>query len=176
VSGKPIGDAEAMPARAAWLATPVGRAFCHLNERGELLELKLVGNSTSPPAGVKDDRRAAAVQAQLDEYFAGTRKNFDLPLAPHGTEFQQRVWQELLRVPYGQTVTYSELAARLGDVKAVRAVGRANGANPIWIVIPCHRVVGAGGSLTGYAAGIEVKRYLLELEGARQPGLFGSGI
>jgi methylated-DNA-[protein]-cysteine S-methyltransferase len=176
VSGKPTGDAESMPARAAWLTTPVGRALCLLNDRNELLELKLAGNMASLPAGVKDDRRALAVQAQLDEYFAGTRTQFDLPLAPRGTEFQQKVWQELLRIPYGQTVTYSELATRLGDVKAVRAVGRANGANPIWLIIPCHRVVGADGSLTGYAAGIEVKRYLLELEGARQPGLFDSGI
>jgi methylated-DNA-[protein]-cysteine S-methyltransferase len=148
VSGKSTSGAEAMPARAALLATPVGRALCRLNDRDELLELKLAGNTASLPTDVRDDGRASAVQAQLDEYFAGTRKNFDLPLAPHGTEFQQRVWHELLKVPYGQTITYSELAARLGDVKAVRAVGRANGANPIWIIIPCHRVVGADGSLT----------------------------
>jgi len=168
-----IGYAGAMQVPAALLTTPLGPALCRLNERGELLELKLMHRADELPADVNTEGRADKVQAQLDEYFAGTRHEFHLPLAPLGTEFQQRVWNELRRVPYGKTITYSELAVRLGDAKAVRAVGRANGANPIWIIIPCHRIIGADGSLTGYAAGIEVKRYLLELEGALPRSLFG---
>jgi methylated-DNA-[protein]-cysteine S-methyltransferase len=112
---------------------------------------------------------------QLEQYFAGARREFTVPLSPQGTPFQLAVWDELQRIPYGTTITYGELAARLGDPKAIRAVGRANGANPIWIIIPCHRVIGADGSLTGYAGGIDVKRALLELEGALKPrggGLF----
>lgn len=101
---------------------------------------------------------------QLNDYFAGKLVSFDLPLIPEGTEFQQRVWAELLRIPYGETITYMELAVRLGDVKAIRAVGTANGRNPIAIIIPCHRVIGAGNKLTGYAGGIWRKKALLELE------------
>jgi methylated-DNA-[protein]-cysteine S-methyltransferase len=101
---------------------------------------------------------------QLTEYFAGTRTAFDLALDPQGTPFQQRVWQALLDIPYGETRSYSDLARRLGDVKAVRAVGLANGANPIAIVIPCHRVIGAGGSLVGFGGGLPTKRALLDLE------------
>jgi len=103
-------------------------------------------------------------QEQLNDYFAGELVSFDLPLNPEGTEFQQRVWAELLKIPYGETITYMELAVRLGDVKAIRAVGTANGRNPIAIIIPCHRVIGAGNKLTGYAGGIWRKKALLELE------------
>lgn len=104
------------------------------------------------------------VEEQLNEYFAGARREFDLPLAPKGTPFQQAVWAELLKIPYGEVRTYGQLAAALGKPNASRAVGGACHCNPIAIVIPCHRVVGANGSLTGYAYGVEMKKYLLELE------------
>jgi methylated-DNA-[protein]-cysteine S-methyltransferase len=106
---------------------------------------------------------------QLDSYFAGQRMVFDLPLNPEGTDFQKRVWDELLRIPYGENITYMELAIRLGDVKAIRAVGTANGRNPLAIIIPCHRVIGAGNKLTGYAGGIWRKKLLLELEMKHNP-------
>ena len=103
---------------------------------------------------------------QLGEYFAGARRDFDFPLDVRGTEFQKRVWAELRRIPYGETRSYQELAAALGNAKAARAVGMANNRNPLVIVIPCHRVVGKDGTLTGYAGGLGRKRYLLELEAA----------
>jgi methylated-DNA-[protein]-cysteine S-methyltransferase len=103
---------------------------------------------------------------QIREHFAGERTAFDLPLAPPGTAFQRRVWDELRRIPYGTTTTYGELAARLGDPKCVRAVGLANGRNPIAVVVPCHRVIGSDGKLRGYAGGIERKQRLLALEDA----------
>lgn len=101
---------------------------------------------------------------QLEDYFSGRLVAFDLPLAPDGTAFQQKVWAGLLKIPYGETITYMELAVRLGDALAIRAVGTANGRNPIAIIIPCHRVIGAGNKLTGYAGGIWRKKILLELE------------
>ena len=107
-----------------------------------------------------------AVTDQLDEYFAGDRDFFDVPLQFHGTEFQQQVWQQLQQIPTGTTVSYSELARRVGREDAVRAVAGAVGRNPISIIVPCHRVVGANGSLTGFAGGIERKRWLLERENA----------
>jgi len=103
-------------------------------------------------------------KAQLDDYFSGKSLTFDLPLSPEGTEFQQRVWAELLKIPYGETITYMDMAVRLGDPKCIRAAGTANGKNPIAIIIPCHRVIGAGNKLTGYAGGIWRKKLLLELE------------
>jgi methylated-DNA-[protein]-cysteine S-methyltransferase len=106
------------------------------------------------------------VEAQLDEYFAGKRTTFDLPLEPRGTDFQLSVWELLRKIPYGVTTSYGELARRLGEPKASRAVGAANGANPIPIIVPCHRVVGSKGELTGFGGGIERKRWLLEHEGA----------
>jgi methylated-DNA-[protein]-cysteine S-methyltransferase len=106
----------------------------------------------------------AAVRGQLEEYFAGERRNFDVRLAPEGTEFQRRVWSELVKIPYGQTISYGELASRVGNPNAARAVGAANGRNPISIIIPCHRVVGSSGRLTGYGGGLPVKVGLLELE------------
>jgi len=106
-----------------------------------------------------------AAEAQLREYFAGARRTFDLPLAPHGTAFQRRVWAALRTIPYGETRTYGELAAAIDSPNASRAVGMANHRNPIPIIIPCHRVIGANGTLTGYAGGLEIKRKLLALEG-----------
>ena len=105
-------------------------------------------------------------QRQLDEYFAGLRRTFELPLAPRGTPFQREVWFALADIPYGQTCTYAQLAMRLGRPTASRAVGAANGRNPLGIILPCHRVVGANGALTGFSGGLEAKRFLLELEGA----------
>ncbi len=110
-----------------------------------------------------------AVARQIDEYFAGARTTFDLPLAPRGTAFQRGVWDELRRIPAGTTITYGELAARAGHPGAARAVGAAVGRNPISIVVPCHRVVGADGTLTGYAGGVARKAFLLALEGSGRP-------
>ncbi|MDF2882572.1 MAG: methylated-DNA--protein-cysteine methyltransferase [Clostridiaceae bacterium] len=101
---------------------------------------------------------------QLKEYFLGIRKNFDLPLMPEGTEFQQTVWNALQQIPYGKTFTYGEIAKKIGNPKACRAVGMANNKNPIAIIIPCHRVIGANGKLVGYAGGLEVKAHLLSME------------
>lgn len=110
---------------------------------------------------------------QLDEYFKGTRKEFDLKLNPQGTDFQKKVWAELLNIPFGKSRTYLEQTKEVGDVKAIRAVASANGKNPIWIVIPCHRVIGSDGSLTGYAGGLWRKKWLLEHEsGVKQQSLF----
>jgi len=106
---------------------------------------------------------------QLENYFSGKSLAFDLPLSPDGTEFQQKVWTELLKIPYGETITYMEMAVRLGDPKCIRAAGTANGKNPIAIIIPCHRVIGAGNKLTGYAGGIWRKKILLELEMKNNP-------
>ncbi|MCH6163712.1 methylated-DNA--[protein]-cysteine S-methyltransferase [Streptomyces marispadix] len=122
------------------------------------------------PGGFDEARR------QLEEYFTGERRQFDLPLAPRGEPFRQRVWQLLRHIPYGETRSYGQLARELGDPALAQAVGAANGRNPLSVVVPCHRVVGADGSLTGYAGGLERKRALLELEGAesvtRTPRLF----
>lgn len=101
---------------------------------------------------------------QLHEYFEGVRKTFDLPLHPDGTDFQKRVWDELLNIPHGKTMSYLDLSRKLGDEKAIRAVAAANGKNPLWIVIPCHRVIGSDGSLVGYAGGLWRKKWLLEHE------------
>ena len=102
--------------------------------------------------------------SQLNDYFEGKRTAFDFRLNPHGTEFQQKVWLALLEIPFGKTVSYLELSKKLGDVKAIRAVASANGKNPLWIVVPCHRVIGTDGSLTGYAGGLWRKKWLLEHE------------
>ena len=116
---------------------------------------------------VRDDDVFRAAAAQLGEYFAGERHTFDLPLRPEGTAFQLRVWSALCDIPYGTTITYGEQAQRLGDPGRARAVGAANGQNPITIVVPCHRVIGANGSLTGYGGGLDRKRHLLDLESGR---------
>ncbi|HEV8263788.1 MAG TPA: methylated-DNA--[protein]-cysteine S-methyltransferase [Gemmatimonadales bacterium] len=116
----------------------------------------------------QDDNEPVLVRTrrQLTEYFAGTRTSFDLRLEAAGSAFERRVWDALRKIPYGATTSYSELARRLGDVKATRAVGAANGKNPIPIIVPCHRVVGARGELTGFGGGLDRKRWLLEHEGA----------
>jgi len=120
-----------------------------------------------PDAGwVADAAPFAAVVQELAEYFAGTRQHFSVPLAPSGTDFQRRVWRALTDIPYGETIDYGELAGRIGNPKASRAVGLANGRNPLPIVVPCHRVIGRDGSLTGFGGGLPIKRALLTLEGA----------
>ena len=115
-----------------------------------------------------------ATEAQLGEYFAGTRRDFDLPLSPRGTDFQRQVWDELARIPFGTTISYAQLAQRLGNPNGTRAVGAANGRNPLPIVLPCHRVIGADGALIGFGGGLPTKQFLLRLEGAlpEQSGLF----
>ena len=141
--------------------SPVGDILLRAGDDGRLTDLYLRHDETAAPTtGGPFD----AVREQLDAYFAGELETFELDLDPHGTPFQQRVWAELSRIPYGETISYSELAHRLGDPKLVRAVGLANGRNPISIVIPCHRVIGADGSLVGYGGGLERKRWLLEHE------------
>ena len=118
----------------------------------------------SPPS--PDEPVLVEAARQIAEHFAGARTGFDLPLAPPGTAFQRRVWEALREIPYGTTTTYGEIAARLGDPRCVRAVGMANGRNPIAVVVPCHRVIGSDGKLRGYAGGIERKQRLLALEDA----------
>jgi methylated-DNA-[protein]-cysteine S-methyltransferase len=111
--------------------------------------------------------------SQLQDYFEGKRTNFTFKLNPKGTDFQQKVWQELLNIPFGKTMSYLDLSKKLGDVKAIRAVASANGKNPLWIVVPCHRVIGSDGSLTGYAGGLWRKKWLLEHENpSNQQSLF----
>ena len=122
-----------------------------------------------------DSEILQASEAQLAEYFAGTRTSFDLPLAPQGTAFQLQVWHELARIPFGATISYAQLAQRIGKPEAVRAVGAANGRNPLPIVLPCHRVIGADGALVGFGGGLPTNQFLLRLEGALpepQRGLF----
>ena len=139
--------------------SPVGDLQLHADAEGRLTGLYLRHDGSSTGDGPFD-----AAREQLDAYFAGDLEAFDLPLAPHGTPFQLRVWDELTRIPYTETISYKELALRLGDVKLVRAVGLANGRNPLSIVIPCHRVIGADGTLVGYGGGLERKRWLLDHE------------
>jgi methylated-DNA-[protein]-cysteine S-methyltransferase len=116
------------------------------------------------PAWQQTSAPFAAVRQQLAEFFAGERREFDLPLKSAGTPFQQRVWQELTRIPFGETISYAQLAARVGQPTASRAVGSANGRNPISIIVPCHRVVGASGKLIGYGGGVAKKQWLLDWE------------
>ena len=127
------------------------------------------------PSVHRDPDRVAPVRRQLEEYFDGRRQDFDLKVHPAGTEFQHLVWAALRKIPYGTTTSYGELAASLGRPNSSRAVGAANGANPVSIIVPCHRVVGADGSLTGFGGGLETKRYLLDLEGAPCTAAGGQG-
>ena len=113
---------------------------------------------------VRDDEAFADVREQLDEYFAGTRDTFDVKMHMDGTAFQRTVWHELTQIPYGETISYGELARRIGRPDRARAVGTANGQNPIAVIVPCHRVIGANGKLVGYGGGLDNKRRLLELE------------
>jgi methylated-DNA-[protein]-cysteine S-methyltransferase len=155
----------------AW-DTVLDTPFGPLRVAGTAQGLTIVGftEGGEPPRQEPDEQKEAGFLAeakqQLREYFEGRRQGFTLPVAPGGTAFQQRVWQELQKIPWGTTTTYREIAQRIGQPTAVRAVGSANGRNPVSIVIPCHRVIGSDGSLTGYAGGIATKRRLLQHEGA----------
>jgi methylated-DNA-[protein]-cysteine S-methyltransferase len=145
--------------------TPVGRL--RMDAQGGCL----VRLGFGAPAGMPDDGTDVVLReakAQLQAYFAGRLRDFDLPLALAGTEFQRRVWDCLCEIPYGETISYTELARRVGSPRAVRAVGQANGSNPVAIIVPCHRVIAADGTLGGYAGGLPQKRWLLALERAQQ--------
>jgi methylated-DNA-[protein]-cysteine S-methyltransferase len=150
------------------LGTPIG-ALLLAGGPGSLqrVHFQCGPHALRPRPEWREDRAPfAAPMAQLQEYFAGARRRFSVPLAPAGTPFQLSVWEALLAIPYGETVSYGELARRLGIAHGARAVGLANGANPLPIIVPCHRVIGADGSLTGFGGGLSVKRSLLALERA----------
>jgi methylated-DNA-[protein]-cysteine S-methyltransferase len=155
------------------LETPAGTIGLEVDAEGTLVGILLPNRkpSVSSPGPVSPSAAHGMqnARAQLREYFLSKRRTFDLPLAPHGSAFERQVWTRLLTVPYGVTTSYGAIAADLGLINGARAVGRANGANPIPIVIPCHRVIGSDGALTGYGGGLPLKRALLELEGAIAP-------
>jgi methylated-DNA-[protein]-cysteine S-methyltransferase len=147
--------------------SPVGELL--LAGDGEALAGLHFAAGRAPAADWREDPRPfEPVLEQLREYFAGDRTRFEVRLAPRGTAFQLRVWEALLEIPYGETESYGELAVRVGSPGAARAVGLANGSNPIALIVPCHRVIGANGSLTGYGGGMERKRWLLDLEAGRR--------
>ncbi len=164
---------------ASTFATPCGPFSVAVNASGAIvatafgklprLRERLPKNThlTAAPTSV-----TAVVEKQIIAYFVGKRRTFDLPLAAHGTEFQQRVWAALVAIPFGETRSYGQLAASIGKPGAARAIGRANATNPICLIVPCHRVIGADGSLTGFAFGEDIKRQLLALEGALPASLF----
>ena len=161
-----------MNTHTAHIKTPLGIARVISDEVG-ILEISVLDekfdiiNSENIPAVLTD------CIIQLEEYFEGKRTEFNLALTPKGTDFQQRVWNELNKISFGKTYSYLELSKKLGDVKAIRAVASANGKNPLWIVTPCHRVIGSDGSLTGYASGLWRKKWLLEHESpVKQQSLF----
>ncbi|MFC3570365.1 methylated-DNA--[protein]-cysteine S-methyltransferase [Paracoccus simplex] len=171
--GPPHGVAELA---AAWIDTPLGgmiavadRERLHLLEFQEREALPAELRRLAAKGGIVSGRTAVTdrTEAQVAGYFAGERSAFDLPLALHGTDFQRQVWQELQRIPPGTTIRYAELARRIGRPSAIRAVARANGANQIAVVIPCHRVIGADGGLTGYGGGLWRKQALIRHEAAR---------
>jgi methylated-DNA-[protein]-cysteine S-methyltransferase len=155
-----------MPMTFTQLESPLGPLLLVADEAG-LRRIDFV-NGRHPakpdPAWKEDPASLQETARQLNAYFAGKLENFDLPLAPQGTPFQQEVWRKLCDIPFGETISYGELARRIGNPKASRAVGLANGSNPIPIVIPCHRVIGSNGKLTGYGGGLPIKEKLLALE------------
>ena len=163
-----------MPTTFTRFPSPVGELILTASETAlKAVFFPVRRNRSAPEAGwVEDDGRGpagallAAVRRQLTEYFEGTRTTFDLPLDGTGSTFERRVWDLLRTIPYGATTSYGALARRLGDPRATRAVGAANGKNPIPIIVPCHRVLGARGELTGFGGGLDRKRWLLEHEGA----------
>lgn len=145
-----------------FVQTPLGITVIKGDEDGIVAVSVLKDDTVKPSQHIPDALADAA--HQLEAYFEGTRQTFQLQLNLKGTDFQKSVWQELLNIPYGKTISYLELSRRLGDVKAIRAAAAANGQNPLWIVVPCHRVVGSDGSLTGYAGGLWRKKWLLDHE------------
>ena len=155
------------------IPTPFGAMLVGVDERGVVVQVSLPNRVQGVPQRTAFPEAAAngmhEAVAQLDEYFAGKRREFDVPIEPHGTGFEISVWERLRAIPFGATTSYGAIAEEMGLVNGARAVGRANGANPIPIIIPCHRVIGAGGDLTGFGGGLPLKRALLELEGAIPP-------
>lgn len=145
----------------AYIQTPLGIALIEGDENG-IAKIHVLNDEVPVSAEIPVILQSAA--KQLEDYFNGIRKNFDFALNPRGTDFQKKVWKALLDIPYGKTASYQELSVKLGDIKAIRAVASANGKNPLWIVVPCHRVIGSDGSLTGYAGGLWRKKWLLEHE------------
>lgn len=149
--------------QTAYINTPIGIAKLMGDERGlQYLSLLEEDENTVPSQDIPEELQDAA--SQLIDYFNGNLNQFSLLLNPEGTEFQKRVWNALLEIPFGKTVTYMDIAKKLGDTKVIRAAASANGKNPIAVVIPCHRVIGSDGSLTGYAGGLWRKKWLLEHE------------
>ena len=146
--------------------SPVGNILVAGNDEGIGFLSFLDGKNPLSPSECwqRDSEAFKSVFDQIRAYFAGELKVFNLPLAPQGTQFQQKVWQALIRIPYGETVSYQEIAWMINNPKAMRAVGGANGANPIALIIPCHRVIGKNGKLVGYGSGLEIKSFLLDLE------------
>lgn len=153
----------------AFIQSPLGITKIVGNENG-ISEISVLSEGS---VSKKIPKQLKECASQLQEYFNGQRNHFDFKLNPQGTDFQQKVWQELLNIPFGKTMSYLDLSKKLGDVKAIRAVASANGKNPLWIVVPCHRVIGTDGSLTGYAGGLWRKKWLLEHESpSKQQSLF----
>lgn len=160
-----------------WMDSPTGRLLLAADEGG-LRMVSFADGRTPAHAEASWKKGGVALREpvrQLRAFFAGDLQRFDLPLAPEGTEFQRRVWHELQQIPYGETISYGELARRVGNPAASRAVGLANGSNPIAIIIPCHRVIGSNGKLTGYGGGLENKRWLLDFERNQLRLAFGRG-
>jgi methylated-DNA-[protein]-cysteine S-methyltransferase len=149
--------------------SPIGRLTLIASEEALVGLFMEVPGSKVPAAEKRRTSLLDRVSAELDEYFEGTRESFDVPLAPEGTDFQRRVWAVLRMIPFGATCSYAEVARKVGRPRAVRAVGAANGRNPIGIIIPCHRVIGADGSLTGYGGGLPRKQWLLAHEKIELP-------
>lgn len=153
------------PQYLAYMDSPLGRILLRATDEGLTAAHFVAENEAAHAEATPEHPILQATKAQLQAYFAGERKTFDVPLAPAGSDFQKRVWQELLNIPWGSTTSYLNLAEKLGSKLTIRAVGGANGKNPIAIILPCHRVIGSDGSLTGYAGGLWRKQWLLALEG-----------
>ena len=156
---------ELMPETLHMLSTPFGELGAAFDAAGRLAKLVRIYKAPPAPPEGPPPRSLPYLRRQLEAYFSGNLRDFNIPMIVEGTDFQRRVWKELQLIPYGQAVTYLELARRLGDEKCIRAAARANAANPIAILIPCHRVIGSDGSLVGYAGGLDMKEFLLRLEG-----------
>ncbi|MBV8205877.1 MAG: methylated-DNA--[protein]-cysteine S-methyltransferase [Acidobacteria bacterium] len=156
--------------RYSIVESPVGRLAIVMS-RAALLRLEFHRGISPGGDCIYDEAATEAVRGELSEYFAGKRREFSVPLDLRGSEFQRRCWRELLRIPYGETRSYGDIARAIGSPRAFRAVGMANHDNPIAIIVPCHRVIASGGSLCGYGGGLDIKRKLLQLEGALTAGL-----
>jgi methylated-DNA-[protein]-cysteine S-methyltransferase len=148
----------------AVMNTPIGPLLIAENSSGVSAIIFNADSFSIPDSWIQVEYLSSEVMKQLQQYFNGERYQFDLPLAPEGTSFQLEVWRALEKIPYGETISYLDLAKQIGKPAAVRAVGAANGANPLPIVIPCHRVIGHNGKLTGYGGGLDKKQYLLSME------------